>query len=141
MEHEVSEVALPRDHEGREVSLETDSLFDVNGRELRITSYSYRHTVFGHCSQWKAFSPDVREDEGMLPVNALYLTPPDSLERLADDLDRAFINHSNGLICAYNKRDRLDCDGCKFNGNGPSCGWALIKDITKRVHRLGGEKE
>lgn len=61
------EVTLPRDHEGREISLDTEVLFDANDRKVRVTSYRYRHDVFGHSSVWKVFSPDVRGEDGLLP--------------------------------------------------------------------------
>lgn len=44
-------------HEGREISLDTEVLFDANDRKVRVTSYRYRHDVFGHSSVWKVFSP------------------------------------------------------------------------------------
>ncbi len=133
------EVALPRDQEGREVSLETDTLFDVNGRELRITSYSYRHTVFGHCSQWKAFSPDVREDEGMLPVSALYLTPPDSWEKLFEDLDRA-LREDGYTPCLYYNIGGYNCLLCRA-GSGEKCAKQMIRNIASRILKLRGEDE
>lgn len=83
----MSKIPLPKDHEGREIPLDTLVLYDANGKEVSITSFTFRCSSYGHWSNWKVFSPDARGEEGMLPVNGLYLTPPDSWEKLLEDLN------------------------------------------------------
>lgn len=100
------EVPLPKDHEGREIPLDTKVLYDANGKEVNITSFTFRCSFYGHWSSWKVLSPDARGEEGMLPVNGLYLTPPDSWGKLLEDLNEG-ANHSeycpastSGRTCA-----------------------------------------
>lgn len=67
----------------------------------------------------------------------LYLVPPDSLGKLADNLDR-YVHNPNGTICSYLNRESRDCDGCKFKDQR-FCIDALVRDVTARVHRLCGD--
>lgn len=80
-------VELPKDADGREVTLDTKVLYDANGKRMPITSFTFSCGTNGCWSDWKAFSPDARSDDGMLYVDSLYLTTPDSLERIADELE------------------------------------------------------
>lgn len=137
-EREMMEVPLPKDHEGREIPLNTEVLYDANGKEVNITSFTFRHGVYGHWSNWKVFSPDARGEEGMLPVNGLYLTPPDSWERLEEDLGK-IANHQPEVVCSYYDRGIKDCDGCKLENCDCACSHAFLEDVIARIHRLRGE--
>lgn len=79
-------VELPKDADGREVPLDTKELYDANGKRVPITSFTFKCGIYGRCSYWKAFSHAARGD-GMFYVDGLYLTPPDSLETIAGELD------------------------------------------------------
>ncbi len=97
------EVPLPRDYEGREIPMNTEVLYDINGKKVHITSFKYSFDVIGLWGQWKVFSFDIRgEKDGMLPADSLYLTPPDSWEKLEEDLDRCIeadcISHGTSLV-------------------------------------------
>ena len=75
-------VHLPKDAEGREIPRRTEVMYDINGKKVHITSFTYRCDVLGLWAQWKVFSPDIMgEEEGMLPADSLYLTPPDSWKK------------------------------------------------------------
>lgn len=80
-------VELPKDADGRAVPLDTRELYDANGKKVNITSFVFRCNVYGFWSCWKALSPDARGEDGMFYVDVLYLTPPDSLESIARDLE------------------------------------------------------
>ncbi|GEM_PF-3596952 len=80
-------VELPKDADGREVPLDTKELYDANGKKVNITSFAFRCDAHGCWSDWKAFSPDARREDGMFYVDGLYITPPDSLESIARDLE------------------------------------------------------
>ena len=43
----MSEIPLPKDHEGREISLDTEVLYSAKGRELHVSSYHYQCDVLG----------------------------------------------------------------------------------------------
>nr|DAL22892.1 MAG TPA_asm: ribosomal protein L8 [Caudoviricetes sp.] len=140
-------IELPRDAEGRKIPRSTEVLYDANGKKLRITSFTYKCDVLSIWSQWKVFSPDIKgEDDGMLPTDSLYLTPPDSLEQLAEDLNRA-VNYKseNGYptpSCAYaGRRKGFTCAGCKFSDLTDTCLTAVIKDVAARVNHLCGDAE
>lgn len=132
------EVPLPRDHEGREISLDTEVLFDANDRKVRVTSYRYRRDVFGHSSVWKVFSPDARGEDGLLPTSGLYLTPHDSWERLFDDLDRCIEVDS---LCGYYSPSG-DCCDCALLNTDDACGCGpTFKSIKDRILKLRGEQD
>lgn len=139
-----TQIALPRDADGREIPRNTEVMYDANGKKLRITSFTYRCDVLGLWSQWKVFSQDITgEKEGMLPADSLYLTPPDSLEKLENDLDRAVKNKDEfySMACAYMNRSGDVCGDCKFN-NGciGFCTYRMIEDVVSRIHKLRGEE-
>lgn len=73
-------VKLPKDADGREVPLDTKVLYDANGKKVNVTSFTFSCDAYGYWRYWKVFSPDVRGEDGMLYVDGLHLTPPDSLE-------------------------------------------------------------
>lgn len=132
------EVDLPRDYEGREIPLETDVLFDANGRKVRVTSYRCRIDVLGHGAVWKVFSPDVRGEDGLLYASDLYLMPPDSWEKLLEDLDES-ASRSNYVQCGYFGMDSNTCSKCRSRGVFP-CTSSMANDIAARIRKLrGGE--
>lgn len=90
-----TQIILPKDAEGREIPLDTEVMYDANGKNVRITSFTYRCDVLGLWAQWKVFSPDISgEKDGMLPADSLYLTPHDSWEKLEEDLDKCFSSNN-----------------------------------------------
>ena len=130
-------VELPKDDEGREIPRNTEVLYDINGKKVHITSFTYSFDVVGLYGQWKVFSFDISgEKDGMLPADSLYLTPPDSWEKLEEDLDKCIETddtcryYSESGICA--KCTRPDNDGC-------GCTTVMFSDIKKRIRKLRGE--
>lgn len=110
-------VELPKDAYGREVPLDTKELYDANGKRVPITSFTFKCGIYGRWSYWKAFSPAARGKDGMFYVDGLYLTPPDSWERIADELDK---------WC-----DRVDVDG-------DACG--KPRDLSERIRKLAAKE-
>lgn len=132
-------VELPKDAEGREIPRNTEVLYDINGKKVHITSFTYHCDVFGHWAQWKVFSPDITgEKYGMLPADSLYLTPPDSWEKLEEDLGK-IANNPGEVVCAYFGREISDCDGCKLDGCECACSNAFLRDVIERIRKLRGE--
>lgn len=131
-------VHLPKDAEGREIPRRTEVMYDINGKKVHITSFTYRCDVLGLCAQWKVFSPDIRgEEEGMLPADSLYLTPPDSWKKLEDDLDRCIKADS---LCAYNPSQ--ECSACILPRDSQChCDSLALKEIKERIRKLRGEGE
>lgn len=114
-------------------------MYDINGKKVHITSFTYRCDVHGLWSQWKVFSHDITgEKDGMLPADSLYLTPPDSWEKLEYDLSEAG-DARYYEACAYFHRDK-DEDGCvSCPGGEDGCGRIAMRDILKRIRKLRGE--
>lgn len=131
-------IKLPKDAEGREIPRNTEVMYDINGKRVHITGYTYKCDVLGLWQQWKVSSPDITgEKDGMLPADSLYLTPPDSWEKLEDDLDRCISGNS---ICRYcsTSGSCKDCTIGHFN-DCDRCEELAFKDIKKRIRKLRGE--
>lgn len=111
-------VELPKDADGREVPLDTKELYDANGKRVPITSFTFKCGIYGRWSYWKAFSPAARGKDGMFYVDGLYLTPPDSWERIADELVE---------WC-----DRVDVDG-------DACD--KPRDLAERIRKLAAKED
>lgn len=131
-------INLPKDAEGREIPRSTEVMYDANGKKLRITSFTYRCDVRGLWAQWKVFSPDIKGENGMLPANSLHLIPPDSLEKLEEDLGK-IASRQPEVVCSYFDREIKDCEGCKLENCVCSCSHAFLEDVMARIRKLRGE--
>lgn len=112
-------------------------MYDINGKKLHITKFIYQCDAFGLWSQWKVFSSDIKsEDDGMLPTESLYLTQPDSWEKLEEDLDRGI---KGARACAYICKDGV-CQNCVVREDQsfdyPSM---ILKNVKRRIHNLRSE--
>lgn len=133
---------MPKDAEGREVPLDTEVMYDIDGRKVHIASFAYKCTVFSHWSQWEVSSQDIRgEKGGMLPADSLYLTPPDSWEKLEEDIRRIGTDDCT-WFCGYaneNPGENACPDSCKFfKGDEIACRKKLADDILSRIRNLRG---
>lgn len=140
-----TQFTLPLDAEGRKIPRDTNVMYDINGKKLHITKFTYKCDILGLWSQWKVFSPDIKsEDDGMLPTESLYLTQPDSLEKLEEDLGRVIERDDafDSMACAYVNRDEdAQCNGCKLynDHNTGRCLDQMVEDIASRIHNLRNE--
>lgn len=120
--------------DGEEVEL-GGTYYDEKGTRYQVTGIK----IPDHQSLGRSSLYCIKEESG--PVFArpgsLYLAPPDSLEKLRDDLDR-FVRNPNGTVCSYLNREKRSCDGCKFQDTF-FCIDAFARDVTARVHRLCGD--
>lgn len=126
-------VELPKDAEGREIPLDTQVLYDSDGTEFFTDKFMYIRVTdewwfFGHFGS-STSTHQVAETR-------LYLTPPDSWEKLEEDLDRC-IEESD--LCSYYSKN-LDCNNCTISGNeSRGCTSVALEDIKKRIRKLRGE--
>lgn len=123
-------IPMPKDADGRDVSLRTKVMYDTNSKKLNITSFTFRCDAQN--AYWKVFSPDVKSNNGMCDVDELYLTPPDSWDKLEqDELKNP---------CEY--FGRIDgcgstcCDGCPAEYG--SCFETKSIDLVRRAKALAG---
>lgn len=133
---------LPRDAEGREIPLDTVALFGGNGNVYNIVCWIYTtdFETWSESNTWRA----IAENHRALDPELMYLTPPDSWEKLEEDLDRTM--GASDAICAYFGDDNRDCVACRLNKESfeaiPYCNSRLaFKDILDRIRKLRGENE
>ncbi len=128
-------VELPKDAEGREIPLDTEVLFDKDGNEIEVSCYRYYPKVGpGYWNIRSVRNKYYRQDE-------VHLNPPDSWEKLEDDLSRTA--GASDAMCAYFGDDNRDCVACRLNKDSfkgiPCCDMRLaFTDILSRIRKLRG---
>lgn len=134
----MEKVELPKDAEGREIPLDTVMMFGGNGNTYYIVRWSYITELNAgdeHANSWYA----VTKGHTVLDPELMYLTEPDSWEKLLADLKRG-ASRVHSPECAYFGRDENDCDQCEA-----VCSFACKKiafgDIESRIRKLMGEDE
>lgn len=125
-------VELPKDAEGREIPLDVDALYDKNGERLAIYAWEYIPKL-EHIKWRVRFLFD--ESGVKYYPDEYFLTPPDSWEKLEEDLSGI----SKGSVCNYFHKDGSNtCEGCPADGTG-SCWPTMARDIASRIRKLRGE--
>lgn len=124
-------VELPKDAEGREIPLDTTVLYDKDGQEIEVSRYQYYPKVGpGYWNLQSVRNKFYRQDE-------VYLTPPDSWEKLLEDLDRG-VKWVNYGVCKYFGKGGVGtCSSCIADKN-ESCEQAVFADIASRIRKLRG---
>lgn len=135
-------IELPKDAEGREIPLDTEVLYSQDGTEYMVVKWEAKpHRT----SKWLARlalsgAPAISYPE------FLYLTPPDSWEKLLDDLDNA-VKGGDNAECLYMHREDIEvgtqCHGCRLYEQGEDnfteCSYLAYADIADRIRKLRGE--
>ena len=124
-------VELPKDAKGREIPLDTECLYTCNGEKQEVISFTY----YRRKDRW-----EVETDTHIVNSINLYITPPDSWEKLLEDLDAAG-NARHEETCAYFNRDKdayccTSCPACNDD-----CVLIAMRDISSRIRKLRGEDE
>lgn len=130
-------IQLPKDADGREIPLDTKVLYGSGGTARNIVYWVYTvdsdlEKEWGNC--WRAVTGAGRK----LDPELMYLTEPDSWEKLEEDLGK-IANHHTEVVCPYCDREIKDCEGCKLEGYDCSCSHAFLKDVMARIRKLRGE--
>lgn len=120
-------VELPRDADGREIPLDTECLYTCNGEKQEVISFMY----YRKKDRW-----EIETDTQIVNSIYLYLTPPDSWEKLLEDLDTAGDARHQG-VCDYFNRDEYCCKSCP--GCEDDCNRTAMRDIASRIRKLRGE--
>ena len=127
-------VELPRDAEGREIPLDTVVMFGGNGNAYNIVRWSYiteLNTGDENANSWYA----VTKGRTVLDPELMYLTPPDSWEKLEEDLDRCI---KEDCLCPYNPSE--ECSRCVLPIETENhCNSIALKEIKERIRKLRGE--
>lgn len=130
-------VELPKDAEGREIPLDTKVLYDSDGTEFFTDKLMYMRIIdrwwfFGHFGSLTSTH--------RIEATKLHLTPPDTWEKLYEDLSEAG-DARYQEACAYFHRDK-DEDGCiSCPGGEDGCTRIAMRDILARIRKLRGEGE
>lgn len=105
-------IELPKDAEGREIPLDTEVLYSEDGRICKPVKWLF----YPHRENAWTVRVEVSGSEITTFTELLFLTPPDSWEKLLEDLDRCI---------------EADC---------VSLGVSLVlEDIKQRIRKLRGE--
>lgn len=128
-------VELPRDAEGREIPLDTKVLYDRHGDVYEVACYVYavRQTISRRIWDAKMLDGTIRY------TTSLYLTPPDSWEKLEEDLGRG-ADALNYEACAYFGKSACDCSSCVAD-KGETCERVAMRDIADRIRKLRGDTD
>lgn len=128
-------IELPKDAEGREIPLDTKVLYDRHGDVYEVACYVYavRQAISRRIWDAKMLNGTIRY------TTSLYLTPPDSWEKLEEDLDRG-AGASEYEVCAYFRKSPCECSSC-IADESRSCERVLMRDVVSRIRRLRGEGE
>lgn len=130
-------IALPKDAEGREIPLDTVVMFGGNGNAYNIVRWSYITELNAgdeNANSWYA----VTKGRTVLDPELMYLTQPDSWEKLEEDLSEAG-DARYDEACAYFHRDKGE-DGCtSCPGGEDGCTRIAMRDIADRIRKLRGE--
>lgn len=136
-------VELPKDATGHEIPLDTVTLFNSYGDAYNIVGWMFDTDFLTYnkwANSWRAFS----EHGIVLEPEKIYLTPPDSWEKLEEDLsiveDFEGTPYLDGPACAYAHSIGKLCGECKFYGGTPCVG-KMCADIASRIRKLRGENE
>lgn len=135
-----NQITLLCDAEGREIPLDVEFLYGANGKSVKPCSFTFsRYDGFG----WEMHlvgAPNLVYDP-----KSFYLTPPDSWEKLLDDLDNAAKGGDNAE-CLYSRREGVEagsqCYGCKlYNSDYGSreCEYLAYGNIADRIRKLRGD--
>ena len=129
-------IELPKDAEGREIPLDTEVLYDKEGKRREVDWY----TFYPDKDIWDVVLAD--SSAHFSPHN-LSITPQDSWEKLEDDLQRIDIGGS-GWFCmyaGYGKDDNSCHSECKFFEDKTPCDRQAARDIVSRIRKLRGDTD
>ena len=132
----MANIELPKDAEGREIPLDTVALFDSSGDVYNIVRWIYTtdFETWTESNMWRA----IAENNRAIDPELMYLTQPDSWEKLLDDLDAAG-DARHQEACAYfnGDKDEYCCTSCPAGKDG--CVLIAMRDIASRIRKLRGE--
>ena len=136
----MTNIELPRDAAGREIPLDVDFLYNANGESVK--PYSFTFNIYDNFG-WEMHL--VGSSNSVYDPKRFYLTPPDSLEKLLDDLDNAAKGGDNAE-CLYMRREDIEvgeqCSGCRlYNADDvfSDCSLLAYADIAARIRKLAAK--
>lgn len=128
-------IDLPKDATGREIPLDTKTLYGEDGKCFEVDRFVYcvRQTIPG--LKWEVILMTCIVE----PCTTFYLTPPeppDSWEALEADLVKASMDNGNDVECNYFGSSHCTAECPAWN---KQCFATVIENILDRIHKLRGE--
>lgn len=136
----MANIELPKDAEGREIPLDTSELFISDGTMVHVLRFEYMHHTHDAHDAWFVYIERTPGEHMTLHACDVHLTPPDSWEKLEEDLDRA-AKAEAFRACRYANDKMRPCNECRFlNKKGLRfCDGKALAEILDRIHKLRGE--
>lgn len=131
-------IELPKDAEGREIPLDTKVMYGAVGGARNIVYWVFTTDSDLVDKEWRSCWRAYTDSGRKLDPELMHLTPPDSWEKLGEDLNAAG-DARYQEACAYFHRDK-DEDGCiSCPGGEDGCARIAMRDIASRIRKLRGE--
>lgn len=129
-------VEMPKDARGREIPLDTKVLYG-NGGAARNIVYWVFTTDSDLEKEWRNCWRAVTDAGRKLDPELMYLTEPDSWEKLEEDLDRCIKADS---LCAYSPSE--ECSTCVLPRDSQcNCDSFALEAVKERIRKLRGESD
>lgn len=127
-----TKIKLPKDAEGREVPLDTETLYDEYGESHRVDNFAYFPKFANTDNEWAVEFDGVNNVR--MFASQMYLIQPDSWKKLEEDLDKCFSSNNS---CYYLSKSGECCD-CTLAPNevGRTCDAAIFSSIKERICKL-----
>ena len=121
-----TQINLPKDAEGREIPLDTECLYTCDGEKQDVLSFRY----YRRKDRW-----EIETDTYIVNSIYLYITPPDSWEKLEENLDKCISNNNDS--CYYFSKSGACCD-CTIDPSAIDCRCdsLVFKSIKERIRKL-----
>lgn len=129
-------IELPNDAEGLEIPLDTVAVYDDDGNVHSVRRFIYTND-FDLGDKWMNSWYMVVDDYKTAKPEQMHLTPPDSWEKLEEDLGRG-ADALNYEACAYFGKSACDCSSC-IADKGETCERVVMRNIAYRIRKLRGE--
>lgn len=127
-------IQLPKDADGREIPLDTKVLYGDGGTARNIVYWVFT-TDSDLEKEWRNCWLAVTDAGRKLDPELMYLTEPDSWEKLEEDLGKCV---AEGTACTYFSKDGT-CQSCSLSNITTGCSPKVIEDIVSRIRKLRGE--
>lgn len=95
-------IELPRDAEGREIPLDTPKLSISDGTMVHVLRFEYMYHIHDAHGAWSVYIERTPGEHMTLHARDVHLTPPDSWEKLEEDLDKCVVEDSACMHCSSN---------------------------------------
>lgn len=129
-------IELPIDANGCVIPLDTKVLYDECGTKVSVKEFLSRTSVENRRTEWtiKAAYEGNLYYNSFKPKN-MHLTPPDSWEKLEEDLDKCIEADDS---CRYYSASGICAKCTRPDNDGGGCTTLVFSDIKKRIRKLRG---